>query len=284
MTEMLWLNGEFVAAAEASVSVYDRGFLFADSVYEVVPVFSGRFFLLEPHLDRLEYSLQALNMSLPYSKAELAEVFQAVVAKNGGGDLAVYCQITRGVGTKRDHVYSKQKHRPTVLVMAQPIERPNYTSTYSAIVQPDIRWHRADIKSTSLLPNIMLKQQAEDAGAAEAILHRDGLVTEGAATNVFVVQAGKVMTPPKSHWLLGGITREVVIQYLHEMGTEIHETDITLETLKLADEVWMTSSAKGALPIGQLKFSPSEVIRVGNESLGPVWRQLNDYFWSKIPV
>lgn len=285
-----WLNGAFLPLSDAKISPLDRGFLFADSVYEVVPYFFGQFFLLEEHLQRLMRSSQEIGLPLPYTPLEWIEIFNELVLKNPGHQhLALYCQVSRGVAakevaSKRLHTYRSQTYQPTLFIMVQPLKKPEYTQSYSALIEADIRWHRADIKSTSLLPNVMLKQLAEDQGAEEVILHRDGWVTEGSSSNVFAVLGDSIVTPPKSPHILGGITRDIVVSYADRLHLKLSEHPLSLEALKNADEIWMTSSTKGLLPIGLLKQtqSSSSDIVINQGKLGPVWQRLNEYFWARV--
>lgn len=264
----VYLNGDFLPASEAKVSVLDRGFVFGDGVYEVIPVYAGRLFRLEHHLERLDNSLNGIRLENPLPHAQWAKCLEELIRRNGGGDQSVYLQITRGVA-KRDHAFPDQV-QPTVFAMSNPMPEvsPELRRGVDAITLEDFRWKMCHIKSIALLPNILLRQQAIDQGATEAIMLREGQVTEGAATNVFIVQGGTVITPPKSNLLLPGITRDLVVELCHKHGLPCEERAITEEELREADEIWLTSSTKEIIPVTRLDAEP-----VGKGRAGPVWEQ-----------
>lgn len=273
-----FLNGDYLPLNEAKISVLDRGFLFADGIYEVIPVYQGKVFRLEQHLDRLEFSLAETRIDTPVTRAELTEIINNLVTKNGAGNLSIYLQITRGTAPIRNHAFPDESPTPTLFLMCSPISTPaasniETTKGYKAITATDIRWVRCDIKSVSLLPNILLRQQAEEQGAAEAILLRDGIVTEGSASNLFLVTAGKILTPPKSHHILGGITRDLIIELAHENDLPLEETEISEAQLRSADEIWCSSSTKEIIPIVQLDDAP-----VGQGFVGEVWKQVANIY------
>lgn len=261
---IVYLNGEFKPIEEAAISVLDRGFLFGDGVYEVLPVYGGRLFRLEQHLWRLDNSLDGIRLSHPHDRGEWASLLTQLVSRNGSGDLTVYVQVTRGVGP-RDHAFPPSP-RPTVFAMVNPLpERPQVHGV-KAITARDIRWELCNIKAITLLPNALLRQQAVEAGATEAILHRNGRVTEGAASNVFVVSGGEVATPPKSSQLLPGITRDLVVELLQEAGVPCDERAVSLDELRQAEEIWITSSSREIVPVTELD---GEAVSGGKS--GPVW-------------
>ena len=197
-----YLNGEFLPLAQAKVSVLDRGFIFGDAIYEVLIAQGGRIFALAEHLARLERSLTAVAIANPLTAAEWGSMLRQLVADNGDGDQSIYVQVTRGVA-ERDHGFPPGI-APTVFAMSRALEAKTGPQRVDAIVVEDNRWLRCDIKSTALLPNVLLRNQALAAGAYEAILVRDGCITEGSASNVFVAHNGRVMTPPLSHLILPG--------------------------------------------------------------------------------
>ncbi|MGB5337936.1 MAG: aminotransferase class IV, partial [Gammaproteobacteria bacterium] len=209
-----YLNGTFLPLDEASISVLDRGFLFGDGVYEVIPVYAGRLFRLSHHLQRLDDSLEAVRIGNPLAQASWSELLDELITRNHGGDQNIYLQVTRGVAARRDHAFPADT-RPTVFAMSTPgdppVDIPSVTGI-KAVTLPDIRWELCNIKAITLLPNVMLRQQAVDADTAEAILTRDGFATEGAASNLFIVSNGLLLTPPKSPALLPGITRDLVLE------------------------------------------------------------------------
>ena len=263
---MIYLNGEFMPIEQARISVLDRGFIFGDGVYEVIPTYSRRPFRLAEHLVRLQSSLDAIGISNPYTASKWAELVARIVAGNPWEDQNVYLQITRGVA-KRDHAFPKGL-KPTVFLMASELVTPSaelMKTGAPAIVLPDFRWLRCDIKSTSLLGNCMLRTQAAEAGCAEAILVRDGELTEASASNVFVVKNGTVLAPPKSHLILPGITYDVVLEILRANAIPHQVRPVKESELRSADEVWVTSSSREVLPITTLDGKP-----VGPGRPGPV--------------
>lgn len=274
----VYLNGTFTDALQARISPMDRGFLFADGVYEVIPAFNGVLFQPEQHLRRLQRSLDALQIESPYSAEQWMELCKEILRRNGSGDQGVYMQITRGAPDKRDHGYPKPAVTPTVFmatstIAASAIGAPDSEPGAIAITLDDQRWSRCDIKSVSLLPNIMAKQQAITAGAIEAILIRDSLVTEGASTNVFIVKGEHIITPPRSHHILGGITRELVIELCQLHGFTLLEQEIPRWQLADADEIWITSSTKDVLPIVTLDGRA-----VGAGRTGATWKNFARHY------
>ncbi|MEK6550360.1 MAG: D-amino acid aminotransferase [Pseudomonadota bacterium] len=267
---LVYLNGAFLPPAEAKVSVFDRGFIFGDGVYEVIPVFSGRLFRLAHHLARLEQSLHEIRLVNPRTIGEWEDVFRRLIAVNGPVDQSIYLQVTRGVAP-RDHAFPKEV-TPTVFAYAQPLNYPpaeQLASGIAAITAPDIRWSRCDIKAIALLANALLRQQAVEAGTAEAILIRDGFMTEGSASNIFVVKDGELITPPKGPFILPGITRDLVLELAHAHGLPGRERAVREEELYSADELWLTSSTKEILPITRLNGKP-----VGHGRPGPLHARL----------
>ncbi len=268
---VVYLNGEYFPAADARVSVFDRGFLLGDGVYEVIPAYAGNLFRLEHHLDRLQTSLDAIRLVNPLSRKQWETLLNKLVAHNYDTNLSVYLQVTRGAAA-RDHAFPQQTE-PTVFAMVNPIHPPAselYEKGVAAITVEDNRWQRCDIKSISLLANVLLRQQAVDQQAAEAILIRNGRVTEGAASNVFAVVDGEIRTPPKSHYILPGITRDLVLELAAEHAMPHCECDISESDLLHASEVWCTSSTKEIVPVTRLNEN-----KVGEGKPGPVWQKMN---------
>ncbi|NIR30721.1 MAG: D-amino acid aminotransferase [Gammaproteobacteria bacterium] len=265
--EMAYLDGRFAPLAETRVSVLDRGFIFGDAVYEVIPVYAGRLFRLGEHLDRLQSSMAAIRIDPPLERTAWVSLLETLIARNGGGRQAVYVQVTRGAAP-RDHAFPPQA-RPTVFAMTRHIVETPTPKPVRAITLEDIRWSRCDIKATSLLPNVLLRQQAVDEGAIDAILLRGGFVTEGAATNVFVVRGDAIVTPPKGHLLLPGITRDLVVELAGENGLRVVEAPVAQAELRAADEVWLTSSMTEVVPVVELDGQP-----VGGGGPGPVWERV----------
>ncbi len=269
---IIYLNGAFLPADQAQVPVLDRGFIFGDGLYEVIPAYGGHLFRLDPHLARLENSLAAARIDNPHSRTDWAHLLEETVRRNhdGTGDSAVYMQVTRGVA-RRDHGFPADTP-PTVFIMCNPLS-PLSASVQAegvdAITLEDIRWQYCHIKAIALLPNILLRQTALDEGAAEAILVRDGLITEGAASNVFMVNGGQITTPPTGPHLLSGVTRELVIELARNHALICHETDFDASALHQADEIWLTSSTREILPVTHLDGRS-----VGSARPGPVWQRL----------
>ena len=266
----VYLNGAFMPLEEAKIPVLDRGFIFGDGVYEVIPVYSRHPFRLPEHLARLEASLAAIRIDNPHSRAEWTGLIAKIVAANPWEDQGVYLQVTRGVAP-REHLFPKGL-APTVFIMANELVTPARQVVEAGIpaaVLPDFRWLRCEIKSVSLLGNCMLRTLAADQGAAEAILVRDGFLTEGAATNIFVVCGGTILTPPKSNLMLPGITYDVVLEILQAHGIAHTVRPVTEAEVRTADEIWCTSSGKEVLAITTLDGRP-----VGDGKPGPMFHRV----------
>jgi D-alanine transaminase len=268
---LVYLNGAFLPPEQAQISVFDRGFVFADGVYEVIPAYGGRPFRLPQHLARLDNSLAGIRLSNPLSAREWRTVFTRLVEAGGGGDQSVYLQVTRGPA-ERDHAFPKQI-APTVFAYSQTLKYPEpalLTVGVAAITVPDIRWQRCDIKAIALLPNVLMRQQAIEQGVAEAILLRDGRMTEGSASNIFVVLKGTLVTPPKGPFILPGVTRDLALELAHAHGLACEERTVTESELRSAGEVMLSSSTKELLPITRLDGKP-----VGSGKPGPLHARLH---------
>jgi len=263
---LVYLNGEFLPLGEAKVSVLDRGFLFGDGVYEVIPVYGGKPLRLAEHLERLGNSLAGIRMTPPLSAEQWEAVFQRLI--QGEEDQSIYLQVTRGVGARRDHAFPPGV-APTVFALCTPIA-PIPASGVKAITVPDIRWQWCHIKAITLLANVLQRQQAVDEGCAEAILVREGFAIEGAASNLFAVVDGVLLTPPKGHDILPGITRDLVVELAQANAIPLEERKITLAELNRAEEVWVTSSTREVLPIVELDGRA-----VGSGEPGPIWARMN---------
>lgn len=270
----VYLNGQFLPIAEAKVSAMDRGFLFGDGAYEVIPVYSRRPFRLPEHLRRLQGTLDGIRLANPLSEAEWTRLIGEIIARNEGEDQSVYLQITRGADTKRNHAFPARV-TPTVYIMSEPLLTPppaQCETGIAAVSAPDVRWLRCDLKTTSLLANCLLRQLAVDAGCVETILFRDGCMTEGAASNIFAVKNGVLLAPPKNHLMLPGITYDVVLELTAKHGLPCEVREISEAEARAADELWMTSSTKEVLPITLLDGQP-----IGTGQPGPVFRKM--YAW-----
>lgn len=250
--EEVYLNGKYIPAADASISIFDRGFIFGDGVYEVIPVYGGRLFRIQKHLDRLRYSLAEIKLPISMSDQEITQIFERLLKKRSD-DASVYLQITRGAAP-RNHAFPEQM-KPTILAYAQDLVYPDEAyreAGVHAVSFPDQRWERCDIKSVSLLANVLARQYAHEHNAAEAVLFRNGKLTEGAASSLFVVFEGQLLTTTSGHNILPGITRELVLELACNHGLQCQQTDITELQVKQADELWLSSSTKEILPIVQL--------------------------------
>jgi D-alanine transaminase len=270
----VYLNGEFLPDNAACVSVLDRGFIFGDGVYDVIPAYQGNLFRLNEHLARLQNSLDAIRIKNPYTNDQWQNMLAELVTKNGGGDLSVYLQVTRG-SAQRDHALPANVE-PTVFAMANPLQPPkpqDLQNGIKAITTVDDRWLNCHIKAISLLPNVLLRQKAIDAGATEAILLRNGEATEGAASNLFIVENNVLITPPNGPCLLPGITRDVILELAQKAHISCKEAPISEQQLREADEIWITSSTKEIMPVTSLDNEP-----VGNGKPGPLWHQVVELF------
>ena len=276
-----WLNGRFLPLAEASIPVLDRGFIFGDGVYEVIPVYGRQPFRLAEHLARLARSLAAVRITNPHDDAMWTALIAELVARQDFADQSVYIQVTRGVA-KRDHAFPKDTV-PTVFMMSNPLVTPPAAlvdSGVAAITATDNRWLRCDVKATALLANVLLKQLAVDAGAAEVVLLRDGpdaaaprRLTEGSSSNIFVVRDGAIATPKRDHFVLPGITLDVVAELARTAGIPFDERDITEAEVRAADELWLASSTREVLAITSLDGRP-----VGIGMPGPMYRRMITLF------
>jgi len=271
---LVYLNGEYKLIEEASVNVLDRGFIFGDGVYEVIPIFNRKIFRFNDHIRRLENSLEAIYMNNPLEKKEWHNIFNQLINSSEHPNQSIYLQITRGV-SKRDHDVSVAD-KPTVFAMSRPIEKNDFFSGIKAITHEDIRWQYCDIKAITLLPSILLRYKAKQQGAREAILIRKGYVTEGAASNVFVCANGKIVTPPKTNHVLAGITRDLVVEILLENNLPLSEESISENTLLAADEIWVTSSTWEIVPV--LELDDKSVGTGESSGPGPLWQEINSYY------
>ncbi len=273
-----YLNGEFLPLAEAKVSVLDRGFVFGDGVYEVVPVYSGKPFRLDEHLRRLQASLDGIQLGNPHGPAEWRELVLRLSAQQAFADQSIYIQVTRGTPIApplRDHPFP-QGVPPTVFMYAQPLataSAPQRAAGACAVTAVDNRWLRCNIKAISLLPNVLLRQQSVAAGCAETVMLRDGFLTEGAASTIFVVKDGVLRAPPPSELMLTGITYDIVLELAAANGIPHELCAISEAELRNADEVWMTSSTREITPIVQLDGAP-----VGAGVPGPLARRMDELY------
>ncbi len=268
-----FLNGQFMPLGDVRISPLDRGFLFGDGLYEVVPAYAGTLFHADEHVVRLERGLQFIKLEL--GCYDWRGLLRDMVARNGGGTLSVYVQVTRGPTDLRTHWFP-EKPTPTVFSMATPLRGPAaeaLTNGVSTTVVPDIRWGACNIKALTLLPNVLARQAAIDAGTSDAILVRDGLLTETTAGNLFLVKDGELLTPIADNRILPGVTRTVLIDLARAGGITVREEDLPGERLDDADEVWLSSTTRDALPVTSIDGRP-----VGDGRPGPLWRRMWDAF------
>jgi D-alanine transaminase len=254
----VYLNGTFLPIEQATVSVMDRGFLFGDGVYEVMPVYSRRPFRLAEHLRRLQGSLDGIRLANPHGQLEWARLIEHVVAEGASDDQSIYVQVSRGPMASRNHAFPEAVS-PTVFIMGESLKTPPVAQRehgIAAVSAADVRWLRCDLKVTSLLANCLLRQMAVDAGCVETVLFRDGCLTEGAASNIFAIRDGVLLAPPTNHLMLAGVTYDVVLEIAAARGLPCEVRDIREEEVRAADELWMTSSTKEVLPIVMLDGKP----------------------------
>jgi D-alanine transaminase len=268
-----YLNGVFVPLQEARISPLDRGFLYSDGVYEVMPVYGGRPFRFEAHADRLTRSLAGIQMEDPHTRSEWRDLLATLITRNGGGDQYVYWQVTRGAEFGRNHAPLPKIPR-TVFAFCAPLPiTPAATleNGVQCVTAQDTRWAQCDIKSVSLLANILLRQQAVDSNAAETILLRGGQLMEASASAVHVVIGGVIMSPPKSHQILPGTTRSAMEEVATTAGCSYKSAPISEQQLRTADEVWISAATREVQPVTKIDGKP-----VGSGKPGPVWRRVHE--------
>ena len=271
---LCYFNGEYLPLDAARVSPMDRGFLFGDGVYEVIPVYSRRPFRRDEHLGRLQRSLDAIRLVNPLALPDWCALVDRLVAESEWTDQSVYLQVTRGPMAVRNHAFPATV-TPTVFGLVEPLHTPapaQVAQGVAAVSAADFRWLRCSVKATSLLANCLLRQMAFDAGCAETLMFRDGILSEGAASNIFAVKHGVLLAPQKNHLMLPGITYDVVLELAAQHGLPTEVRDITDAEVRAADELWLTSSTKEVLPIVTLDGKP-----IGTGRPGPVFERM--YGW-----
>lgn len=267
---MIYLNGSFIPIEDARVSVLDRGFIFGDGVYEVIPIYSHIPFRLAEHLRRLQKSLDGIQLKNPHTDTEWKKLIEQIIASNEGRDQSLYLHITRGVAP-RNHAFPKEVV-PTIFIMSSPLivaPKELIIAGVSAITANDNRWSRCDIKATSLLPNVLLRQMASDSDATETLLLRDGFLSEGSASSIFIVKNKVLLVPPKSNFTLPGITYDVVLELAVKYQVPYEITEISENDLRSSDEILLASSTKEIMPITLLDGK-----KVGSGKPGEVFAQL----------
>ncbi len=274
MSRIAYVNGEFLPESEAKVSIFDRGFLFADGVYEVTPIVNGKLVDYDAHIERLDRSLNELKMAWPCTKDELHAMHVELVKRNKLKEGIIYMQVTRGVA---DRMFNFPKDITSSLVafpqVMALVDNPNARTGVKIITTPDIRWLRRDIKSVMLLAPVLGKQEAYEKGANEAWMVEDGHVTEGTSSNAYIVIGNKVITRPLSNRILAGCTRRALKRLSAEQGIEIDERLFTVEEAYAADEAFLTSASQFVMPITEIDGK-----RIGGGQPGPVTRKLRELF------
>jgi D-alanine transaminase len=263
-----WLNGEFLPAAAARVSAFDRGFLLADGVYEVVPVHRGRPFRLREHLTRLDRSLDAIRLPRPLDHEQWRDVLVELASRAGAPEQLLYLQVTRGAEFGRNHLFPDTATPPTLFAFAAPYPVPapaTFEDGLAAVTLEDFRWDRCDIKSVALLANVLLRQQAHDQGASEALLVQEGELLEGSSSSVFVVSRGVIATPPNSHRILPGTSRDAVLELARDWYP-CQVRPIKVAEIEHCDELWVASAGRGVLPVTRVNGRP-----VGDGKPGRAW-------------
>lgn len=273
---IVYLNGKFQPKTQAAISVDDRGFLFADGVYEVVRGYGGLFFEIEAHVRRMQNGLEALRIAIPEG-FNLSDIARVLLEQNDlqNAETTIYCQITRGAAAARTHAFPASSVSPTVYVAASlfvpPLEKRQ--KGIAAVTTPDVRWSRCDLKTVGLLANCLAKQHALESGVDEAIFVRDGVALEGSSSNLFIVKDGTVVTNPKTNYILPGITRQVVLDISHSLGIEANEAPLFIDLLKAADEVFVTHTTGEVVPVVRINAR-----EIAGGSPGPITRKLQTAF------
>ncbi|MBC6408666.1 MAG: D-amino-acid transaminase [Rhodobacteraceae bacterium] len=276
-TRIVYINGAYVPEAEARVSVFDRGFLMADAVYEVVSVLGGKLIDFAGHMARLQRSLAALEMATPCSSEELLAIHRQLISLNAVSDGLVYLQVTRGSDGDRDFVFPAPETPPTLVLFTQNkpglADAPLARTGIKVISIPDLRWGRRDIKTVQLLYPSMGKMMAKKAGCDDAWMVQDGYITEGSSNNAYIVKERRIITRPLSHDILPGITRKAVLRLAEEAQLEIEERLFTLAEAQAADEAFITSASAFVLPVVAL-----DGVALGDGTPGPIARRLREIY------
>jgi len=276
----VYLNGEFLPIEQAKVSVLDRGFIYGDGVYELIPVYGRRPFRMREHLARLNRSCAGIGLANPHDAAAWESIIRDLIARMPFDDQAVYFQVTRGVA-RRDHAFPAGV-APTVFMMSNPLALPSAEQVergVAVITGPDERWLHCDLKTTSLLGNVLARQAAVDAGAVESVLFRDGYLTEASASNVLIVKGGLIVAPPKDNLILPGITYDATFDLARKGGLEVAIRPVSREEALGADEMWLSSSSKEVLAVTKVDGRP-----FAGGMPGPVFRRVYALFQASKPT
>ena len=280
MSEIVYLNGEFLPLGEARIPVLDRGFIYGDGVYEVIPVYHRAPFRMPHHLKRLQHSLNGIRLANPMDDDAWDALVRDLVARQPFDDQSVYLQVTRGVA-KRDHAFPKGVP-PTVFMMSNPLSLPTPEQVahgVAVVTAEDNRWMRCDLKTTSLLGNVLMRQKAADVGAVETVMFRDGHLTEASASNVLVVSRGEIVAPPKDHQILPGITYDATVEFAREAGLPIDIRPVSRDEAMAADEMWLSSSTKEVLAVVTVDGRT-----FGSGAPGPMFRRMYQAFQKHKPA
>lgn len=273
--KVIW-NNQIVERSEVKIDMEDRGYQFADGIYDVVRVYNGKFFTLNEHVDRLFSSAEKIELDMPFTKEELKELLSALIKENDINTGNIYMQVTRGIGIPRNHTYTDPELVPPVFTATTtivPRDQKKMDQGMSAFIVPDMRWLRCDIKSISLLGNIMAKHEAHKKGGDEAILHRDGIVTECSSSNIWMIKDDTIYTHPDGNLVLPGITKIMLLKVARKAGMLVKEEAFTIEDLKEADEVFASSTTMEATPIISIDGNP-----VGHGKRGTVVEKLQQLY------
>jgi len=276
---IVYLNGKFVPLSGAQVSVLDRGFIYGDGVYELIPVYGREPFRMTPHLKRLQRSLDGIGLANPHTEAQWEALVRDLVARTPYPNQGVYFQVTRGVA-KRDHAFPKDTP-PTVFMMSNPLATPSREQVeggVAVVTAEDNRWHRCDLKTISLLGNVLMRQLAADAGAIETVMFRDGFLTEASASNVMIVKDGTIIMPPKDHLILPGVTFDATIEFAQAAGIPLVMRPVPMAEAMAADEMWLSSSTKEVLAVTTIDGKP-----FAGGKPGPVFRRMWQEFQARKP-
>ena len=276
---IVYLNGEFLPIDEARISVLDRGFIYGDGVYELIPVYRRKSFRLPQHLTRLQHSLDGIRLANPHTDAQWTSIVGEIIARQPFEDQGVYFQVTRGVA-KRDHTFPKDA-APTVFMMSNPLATPSAEQVergVACITAQDNRWRRCDLKTISLVGNVLMRQLAADSNSIETVMFRDGYLTEASASNVLVVKDGGIIAPPKDELILPGITYGATWEFAREGGIPFEMRPVRKDEALAADELWLTSSTKEVLAITSLDGRP-----FAGGKPGPLFRRMHALFQAHKP-
>lgn len=274
MSRIVYVNGAFLPEADAKISIFDRGFLFADGVYEVTPIVNGRLVDYDAHMERLDRSLKELRMAHPCTAAEMRAMHEELVKRNSLKEGIIYMQVTRGVADRQFNFPKEAKSSLVGFTQTMSlIDNPNARTGVKVVTTPDIRWLRRDIKSVMLLAPVLGKQEAYEKGAAEGWMVEDGFVTEGTSSNAYIIKNNTIITRPLSNRILAGCTRKALFRLAREHGVKIEERAFTPEEALAADEAFLTSASQFVMPIVEIDGK-----RIGGGQPGPLTRRMREFF------